>query len=440
MTNLHGTIVLLDAWATVSPDSIDPFVAPLVRVISALVKEHLNASTPGATHDAHLRLLRTCFQLIRNRVAAAGDIRRWILSGLCMCVEKSSSNDMCRDVLDIAAKWVLEDHQEAYPTNREKASLLSKMMAFENRTDETLLKEFLNVILKVYSDPQLTRSEYTVRLEQPFLLGCRNRDPALRSRFMETFDTAITRSLHGRLNYILGVQSWEPLADANWTHQALDLLFGAVDSDTSLLPPNTRGSSADQTSEFYRELQSYRSGGFVDATRKLLYADPDTTHLVWMAVFRTAWSCLSRKEQVDSTRLLITLLAKEYHLQNVDRRPNVIQTLLGGALACSPPLALPPHLVRYLGKTFDAYHIALELLQVTAEEHRDEDNIRESCNDALAETYAELSESDYLYGIWRRRAFFTETNVSISFEQAGLWSQAEQMVSTGNIRFLLPFG
>ena len=437
MTNLHSTIIIMEAWAAASPDSVDPFMGALVRVVTTLSKEHLNTATPTSSHEIHLRLLRSCLQLFRKRMAAAGDGRRWVLSALCTLVEKSTSNDLCRDILDMAAKWVLEDHREAFPTNKEKATLLGKMMVFESRTDESLLKEFLNVILKVYSDPQLARSEYTVRLEQPFLLGCRNRDPTLRCRFMEVFDQAITRSLHGRLNYILGIQNWESLADTNWMHQALDLLLGAVDKDFSLLPTvNALPSSGTAVADAFRdELRKYTSGGFMEAARKLLYSDPESTHAVWISFFQSTWSCLARKDQTDTTRYLIGLLTKEYHLQNVDRRPNVIQTLLAGALACSPPVALPPHLVRYLGKTYNAYHTAIELLQITAEEHHEEDTIRESCHDALAETYAELSEDDSLYGLWRRRAFFTETNVSISFEQAGLWSQAEQMVTPMNCAF-----
>jgi transformation/transcription domain-associated protein len=180
---------------------------------------------------------------------------------------------------------------------------------------------------------------------------------------------------------------------------------------------------------FVQELQAYNSGDFVDATRKLLYSDADASFTVWVSLFKQAWSCLPRNQQIDTSRYLITLLTKEYHLQNVDRRPNVIQTLLAGALACAPALPLPPHLVRYLGKTYNAHHVAIELLHNVIDDHRDEDTIRESGLDALAETYAELAESDALYGLWRRRAQFSESNISITYEQAGIWGQAQQMVS-----------
>jgi transformation/transcription domain-associated protein len=428
LSNLHSTITMTEAWAAADPNAVDQFVAQIVKVVITLSKEHVNTAAPTPSHEQHLRLLRICLELCRSRLAHAGDGRRWVLSSLCSLVEKSPSVDLCRYILDMAAQWVLVDHREAFPTNKEKATLLGKMMVFENRPDESILKEYLQVILRVYSDPQLARSEYTVRLEQPFLLGCRNRDPTLRCRFMEVFDEAIVRSLNGRLNYIFGIQNWESLADTNWMHQALDLLLGSVDRDTPLLP-ETSNICNESTSAFLEELKTQKSSGFVDAARKLLYSDPDTTHNVWVSFFSASWTCLSRPQQIETTRYLIGLLTKEYHLQNVDRRPNVIQTLLAGSLACAPPLALPPHLVRYLGKTYNAYHTAIELLQHTVEEHREEEAIRDSSLDALAETYAELAEEDFLYGLWRRRAFFAETNISISFEQVGLWGQAQQMVS-----------
>ena len=435
MTNLHSTIVFMEAWAAASPNAVDTFMAPLVRVITTLAKEHLNtAGAPSHAHEVHLRLLRSCLELCKNRMAHTGDGRRWVLSALCTLVEKSPNVDFCRFILDLAAHWVLVDHKEAFPTNKEKATLLGKMMVFENRPEETLLREFLQVILKVYSDPQLARSEYTVRLEQPFLLGCRNRDPGLRCKFMEVFDQAIVHTLHGRLNYIFGIQNWESLADTNWMHQALDLLLGAIEKDTPLLSESAAEPVSQAGETFKLELQKFTAGGFIDAARKLLYSDPDTTHSAWVAIFKEAWTCLPRNSQIETTRYLIGLLTKEYHLQNVDRRPNVIQTLLAGALACSPSLALPPHLVRYLGKTYNVHHTAIELLQNVVEEHRDEDAIRESGLDALAETYAELAEEDPLYGLWRRRAFFSETNISLSFEQAGLWNQAQQMYEAAQLK------
>jgi len=104
---------------------------------------------------------------------------------------------------------------------------------------------------------------------------------------------------------------------------------------------------------------------------------------------------------------------REYHLRSVDRRPNVVQTLLQAALACSPTLILPPHVVRYHARTFNAWHTGIELLQNTLELPREPESVKEIAMDALTELYAELSEEDLVYGLWRRRAAYNETNAAI---------------------------
>ena len=57
-------------------------------------------------------------------------------------------------------------------------------------------------------------------------------------------------------------------------------------------------------------------------------------------------------------------------LKRVDRRPNAVQTLLAGALSCSPTLSLRPHLIRYLSKTINPWN----------------PKVRDTTMDALAET------------------------------------------------------
>jgi transformation/transcription domain-associated protein len=47
-----------------------------------------------------------------------------------------------------------------------------------------------------------------------------------------------------------------------------------------------------------------------------------------VSTFKTSWTCLSRVEQRHLTEFMVGLLVKDYHLRSVDRRPNVVQTLL----------------------------------------------------------------------------------------------------------------
>ena len=92
--------------------------------------------------------------------------------------------------------------------------------------------------------------------------------------------------------------------------------------------------------------------------QRLLYLDRQAAHEVWVSFFPSAWACLVAREQRDLANHMITLLAKEYHVRQAEMRPNVIITLLAGIHACSSPMVLPPHLVKYLARTFGAWHVA----------------------------------------------------------------------------------
>ncbi|KAJ3542523.1 hypothetical protein NMY22_g3489 [Coprinellus aureogranulatus] len=50
--------------------------------------------------------------------------------------------------------------------------------------------------------------------------------------------------------------------------------------------------------------------------------------------------------------------------------------------------------------------------------------VRDYVFDSLAEIYAELTEEDLFYGLWRRRYILPDTNIALSFEQVGMWDQA----------------
>ncbi|KAK4050349.1 transcription-associated protein 1 [Microbotryomycetes sp. JL221] len=429
LNGLPASILLLQAWAKATPERVDEFFPLLIRVFSRFTKEHISATSPVSSSDPQLRLLVSSLEVLRQRVSHLGEHRRWFLSAIVQLVEKSSNTDVCRFLLQMTRKWVAE-RDEQHPTNKEKAGILLKMMSYESRGSEALLKDYLSLILDIYTDPTLARSELTTKLEPAFLTGCKVRDPVIRSKFLAVFDKSLATGLFSRLHYILGVQSWETLGETYWMHQALDLALGAVDTEDSLY---TLSAPVSESTPFVEQLQSFTTGQLIAATRRLVYADPSATHNLWISFFQSSWTCLPRREQLDLTKFVVGLITKEYHLRSVDRRPNVVQTILAGVLACSPAPSLPPHVVRYLAKTFNAWHTGMELLQDGLENLREDESVRESTMDALAETYSELSEEDLFYGLWRRRAGYNETNAAISWEQIGEWCQAQVLYESAQI-------
>ena len=293
-----------------------------------------------------------------------------------------------------------------------------------------MFSEYLELIYDIYTEPSLRRSDLTSRLEHSFLLGCRCQENEIRERFIDLLDSSIPRSLASRLSYVLGGQSWEALADYNWIYLALDLLMSSVDGDEPLTSTRSLLQSSPKlahslTTTYIRDL--------LGPMRRLFFTDPQAAHSTWVSVFPSIWTCLSRKEQENVTNQMVVLLSREFHIKQCEMRPNVILTLLDGLHACSPPLVLPPHLLKYLGKTFGAWYVVLELLQDSLEYVREDENlVRDSVYDALAEVYAEIAEEDMFYGLWRRSSLQIETNAALSFEQI-IYENAQSRARAGAI-------
>jgi transformation/transcription domain-associated protein len=414
-TALRGTLLMLKSVVQVSPERIEPYASNLMKLLGKLAKEHVSSAPSSAGFENSVRLVIAILDICQLSVAFLADQRRWLLSTLVVLVEKSKSPSICNYTLDLAKSWALVK-QDAYPTMKEKASLLQKMVAFESRT-ESIYHSYLEVIYQIYTEPILRRSELTSRLEQSFLLGCRAKDPELREKFMDLLDISVPRSLINRLTYIFGVQSWDALAEHNWVYLALHLLLSAAEIDVPVIHerrlPHTSSISRPQAQSVLQPMQ------------RLLYLDPQAAHDTWISVFPAAWASLSRREQIDITQHTINLLSRDYHIKQADMRPNIIQTLLTGIHACSPPMVLPPHLVKYLAKTFGAWYVALEILGASLEHIKDDEHtVREYVFDSLADVYAELAEDDMFYGLWRHRCLHLDTNIALAFEQNGMWEQA----------------
>ncbi|KAF9009027.1 hypothetical protein BDQ17DRAFT_1422200 [Cyathus striatus] len=420
-TSLRGVLLMLKSVVTVIPERIEPFSQQLMKLLSKLAKEHIQSSPPASGMDNGVRLLIAILDICQISVAFLGDQRRWLLSTLVVLADKCKSPQLCRYMLDLARAWAMHRH-EAYPTMKERASLIQKMAAFESR-GEALFHPYLELIYDIYTESSLRRSDLTTRLESSFLLGCRAKDTSLRERFIDLLDVSVPRSVFSRLTYILGVQGWDVLADHNWIYLALHLLLGAADIE---LPGSYERRQHPHDS--FPLVGRPKTQDIIRPMQRLLFFDPHVAHDAWISIFPAVWSSLSRREQSDITNHMINLLSKDYHIKQAHLRPNVIQTLLAGVHACAPPMTLPPHLVKYLAKTFGAWHIALEILSSSLEYVKDDEpTIRDFVYDSLAEVYAELAEDDMFYGLWRRRCLHLETNIGLSFEQNGMWEQASNV-------------
>lgn len=407
-------------------------------------------------------LMLKAIDVISLRMDVLGDNRRPFLSVLATLVEKSMSNPLCLKILDMVENWVFKS-EGSWPTLKEKTAVLHKMLTFETRSDQTLLMKFLELVIRIYEDPKITRTELTVRMEHAFLIGTRAQDVDMRNRFMTIFDKSQSKTASARLAYVITGQNWDTLAESYWLAQASQLLLGAVDMHSSMqlhqedfrvmpasvifgtyakdsrtpaLPTDAKFESLMATHRrFVSELGDVKVRDVIEPLSQLQHLDPNMAHEIWVALFPLYWAATPKDERGDLERGMVALLTKDYHSRQVDKRPNVIQSLLEGAARSWPECKIPPHVLKFEAKTYDAWYTALIQLENAAVKPAvDSPLVRESNLDALVELYAGLQEDDLFYGTWRRRCQFVETNAALSYEQNGMWDKAQNMYEAAQIK------
>ncbi|KAK4997496.1 transcription-associated protein 1, partial [Elasticomyces elasticus] len=479
--NLISGINVLWSLLPRRPKLIDTHVPTILKAFQTkLAKDHLAshvppqvammarpgepAPTPPTAQEAEITvdLSIKVMQMLSARITVLNENRRPYLSVLASLVERSQNNTLCLNILQMVEKWIF-DHNETVPTLKEKTAVLQKMLLFEHRPDQTLYTKFLELVIRIYEDPEIFRSELSVRMEHAFLIGLRAQDIEMRTRFMTIFDRSHSRTTSSRLYKLIADQHWDVLADSFWLSQVIHMMFGSIDMNaparlhaddfrcmqaskvfgTYAGDQRTSGLLLDEEFEqfiaghrkFCAELGSVRSRDVLEPMCYLQHTDSQLAHDVWVAYFPVCWSILSKDDREDIERGLVNLITKEFHQRQMDRRPNCVETLLEGIVRCKPRCKFPPHVMTWVAKTYNAWYTAACALEQSAiEPILDTPATRESNLDALVEIYAQLEESDLFYGTWRRRAQFIETNSALSYEQNGIWDKAQSMYEQAQIK------
>ncbi|KAJ5398189.1 hypothetical protein N7509_006302 [Penicillium cosmopolitanum] len=407
-------------------------------------------------------LIFKTIELISVRMSHLGDQRRPFLSVLASIVERSQNIKLCSKVLGMAESWIFHS-TESWPTLKEKTAVLHKMLLFESRPDQTMLKKFLDLVIRIYEDQKITRTELTVRLEHAFLIGTRAQDVEMRNRFMGIFDKSLTRLASSRLSYVLTCQNWDTLADSFWLAQASHLILGCVDMNTTarlhsddftlsplsflfaggdkderkpdIMVDNKLENFVVERKRFMSDIGDVRVRDLIEPLCQLQHTDSNVSYKLWTTLFPIFWSTLSKEDRIDLEKGMVTLLTREYHQRQLDKRPNVVQALLEGVVRARPRFKFPPHVMKYLSRTYDAWYVAATYLEESAiNPIIDTSTVRESNLDALVEVYAGLQEDDFFYGTWRRRCRFVETNAALSYEQQGMWDKSQQLYENAQIK------
>ncbi|GEQ72657.1 hypothetical protein JCM33374_g6344 [Metschnikowia sp. JCM 33374] len=477
-TSLAAGVTLSWTLANYKPATLDPLIPMLMRTFNKLCKDHIaithqgtqSSKDPGSSGDEAkmtTKLLEKILNLCSMRISSLGDQRRIFLSLLAQLIERSLDKDTLEKIIRIVKSWVFS-RTDLFPTTKEKAAILGKMMIFEIRGEPTLSKEFYQIIVDIFEDETFSCTELTVRMEQPFLVGTRSSEVSIRRKLMSILSNSLEKDISKRLYYVIREQNWEFLADYSWLNQALQLLFGSFDFQESIelvadnfklspltaFPYEAKEIEVDSVrsdldrflnehNRFLQETSHVSAGEVLEPLIDIFYQSNETVHRVWSKVFPIAFRSIPRSEHLDFTRFLVILLSKDYHTRQADSRPNIIQSLLEGISQCEE-IQLPPFAVECLSSNFDSWSQGLHILEnIDTLSIGGNPEVREVTQDALCKLYATLKEDDMFYGLWRRRAKYSETISALSYEQIGLWDKAQQLYEAAQIKArsgALPYG
>ncbi|KAL6746236.1 hypothetical protein V8C86DRAFT_2445362, partial [Haematococcus lacustris] len=324
---------------------------------------------------------------------------------------------------------------------------------------------FLRVMLQLNtleSLPKELRDDAFHKVERFFMMGLRTQQPATRRAFFDLYNTHVPPTLYDRLHFILFSHDWEPLASQFWLKHALPAAQqqgqpgqgsgtaagtkeeqqqglkseggGAGPGAAASLLPAGSVARADvapevvdmltQHVDFLQKTGQLRVRDMMVAVREYLHADTHMAYHLWVLMFPIVWATLEKVQQVTLAKPIIALLSKEYHHRQASARPNVVQAMLDGIAVSQPQPKIPPELIKFLGKTYNAWQIAIPLLESHVVMFPNDTR----CFDSLVELYKRVSEEDMMYGLWRRRCTTEITRAALSLVQAGQLDKAEEVL------------
>ncbi|CAN4078750.1 unnamed protein product [Withania somnifera] len=437
----------------------------------------VTSSRQGADVGVVIANLKSVLGLISERVMAIADCKRPVIQILnSLLSEKGTDSSVLLSILDVIKGWIEEDMTKpgvsiasgTFLSPKDVVSFLQRLSQVDKQNftpsaAEEWDKKYIELLYGLCADSNkyalALRQEVFQKVERQYLLGIRAKDPEMRMKFFTLYHESIGRMLFTRLQYIIQIQDWEALSDVFWLKQGLDLLLAILVEDKPItLAPNSAkvpplvvsGSVGDSTgpqpmvldvaegsdeapltfdsfvakqAQFLNEMSKLQVSDLVIPLRELAHADANVAYHLWVLVFPIVWVTLHKEEQVSLAKPMITLLSKDYHKKQATHRPNVVQALLEGLQLSHPQPRMPSELIKYIGKTYNAWHISLALLESHVMLFLNDTK----CSESLAELYRLLNEEDMRCGLWKKRSITAETRAGLSLVQHGYWQRAQSL-------------
>ncbi|XP_057972938.1 transcription-associated protein 1-like isoform X2 [Malania oleifera] len=437
----------------------------------------VTSSRQGADVGAVISNLKSVLKLISERVMLVPECKRSVTQILnALMSEKGTDASVLLCILDVIKGWIEDEFSKpgtpvpssALLSQKEIVSLLQKLSQVDKQNFSQIALEewdanYLHLLYRICADsnkyPLSLRQQVFLWVERQFMLGLRAKDPEFRMKFFSLYHESLGKTLFIRLQYIIQTQEWEALSDVFWLKQGLDLLLAILveDKPITLAPNSARvpplvvsGSLSDSSgmqhqsvdvsegqeeapltfdslvlkhAQFLNGMSKLQVADLIVPLRELAHTDANVAYHLWVLVFPIVWVTLHKEEQVALAKPMIALLSKDYHKKQQTSRPNVVQALLEGLHLSHPQPRMPSELIKYIGKTYNAWHISLALLESHVMLFMNDTK----CSESLAELYRLLNEEDMRCGLWKKRSITAETRAGLSLVQHGYWQCAQSL-------------
>ncbi|XP_010444949.1 PREDICTED: transformation/transcription domain-associated protein-like [Camelina sativa] len=474
-----GTVTALNFCLALRPPLLK--VTPLGSAAGAHPRQSQRTDSDSAVTSSRqtadvgvvISNIKSVLELIDERVMLLADCKRPVTQILnTLLSEKGTDSSVLICVLDMLKRWAEDDFGKtslsgssgAFLTQKDIVSFLQKLAQVDKQHFSSVAldewdKAYLQLLYGLCADstkyPLALRQEISLKVERHSMLGLRARDPDMRRKFFLLYHESLGKNLFARLQYIIQNQDWEAMGDVFWLKQGLDLLLAILieEKPITLAPNSARvvpllssqnpgthyqppampegpeevGSMFDSIvmkhAQFLSAASKLQVADVVIPLRELAHTDANVAYHLWVLVFPIVWATLHKEEQKALAKPMISLLSKDYHKKQQGHRPNVVQALLEGLQLSHPQPRMPSELIKYIGKTYNAWHLALTLLETHVMLFTNESR----CAESLAELYRLLNEDDRRFGLWKNRSNTTESRAGLSMVQHGFWQRAQSL-------------
>ncbi|KNA06133.1 hypothetical protein SOVF_183880 [Spinacia oleracea] len=439
--------------------------------------DSVTSSRHGADVGAVISNIKLVLKLIGERVMLVPEYKRAITQILnALLSERVTDASVLLCILNVIKGWIEDEFNKPTGTGtmttflnpKEIVSFLQKLSQVDKQNFSPCQldewdKKYLEVLYGICADsnryPLPLRQEVFQKVERQFMLGLRAKDPETRKKYFWLYHESLGKTLFARLQFIIQIQDWDAVSDVFWLKQGLDLILALLVEDQSItLAPNTArlqplvtsnnspdGSAmqhqvvdvsevpdvvpltfeglVNKHAQFLNKMRRLQVADLLVPLKELAHTDANVAYHLWVLIFPIVWVSLNKDEQVALAKPMIALLSKDYHKKQQTHRPNVVQALLEGLQLSHPQPRMPSELIKYIGKTYNAWHIALSLLESHVMLFMNDTK----CSECLAELYRLLNEEDMRCGLWKKRSVTAETRAGLSLVQHGYWQRAQSL-------------